>query len=79
VGTAVTISDDRFGRVPRDYVKCLRDNAISLSAQRRMQAALPCRRTLTLDTDHSPFFSALHQLVTFLVGASSARGVKATD
>ncbi|GAA1681861.1 hypothetical protein [Mycolicibacterium murale] len=77
MGTAVTISDHRFGRVPRDYVECLRDNAISLSAQHRMQAALPCRRTLTLDTDHSPFFSAPLQLVQFLVGASSACGVYA--
>jgi pimeloyl-ACP methyl ester carboxylesterase len=71
LGTPVSISDARFGRVPRDYVECLRDNALSLASQRRMQAAQPCRRTLALDTDHSPFFSAPDQLVEFLVGAAA--------
>lgn len=47
-----------FGRVKRTYVECLKDNAISIGMQRRMQAALPCESVVTLDTDHSPFFSA---------------------
>jgi pimeloyl-ACP methyl ester carboxylesterase len=71
LGTAVSISGARFGRVPRDYVECLRDDALSLSSQRRMQAAQPCRRTIVLDTDHSPFFSAPRQLVEFLSGAGT--------
>jgi pimeloyl-ACP methyl ester carboxylesterase len=67
--TAVTISDDQFGSVPRDYVECLRDNAIALSHQRRMQADQPCRRVAALDTDHSPFFSEPQRLVEFISGA----------
>ena len=31
---------------------------MSIDMQRRMHGALPCERVFTLDTDHSPFFSA---------------------
>ncbi|HEY0301463.1 MAG TPA: alpha/beta fold hydrolase [Rhizomicrobium sp.] len=47
-----------FGRVKRTYIECLKDKAISIAMQRRLQAALPCESVVTLDTDHSPFFAA---------------------
>ena len=56
--TPLHLSEERFGRVPRAYIECLRDNAVPISLQRSMQAALPCSQVETLDTDHSPFFSA---------------------
>ena len=56
--TPMRTSADNFGRLPRTYVECLRDNAISIAMQRRLHNALPCQRVFTLDTDHSPFFSA---------------------
>jgi pimeloyl-ACP methyl ester carboxylesterase len=55
--TAVHTTEARFGRIPRDYVECIQDRAISIARQRRMHAAQPCRRVITLETDHSPFFS----------------------
>lgn len=55
--TPVHVTGRRFGTVDRAYVACLRDNAIPISTQRAMQAALPCARSLELDSDHSPFFS----------------------
>jgi pimeloyl-ACP methyl ester carboxylesterase len=51
----VTTTPERFGRVRRAYVKCLRDNAIPIAMQRAMIAAQPCEKVFTLDTDHSPF------------------------
>ncbi len=56
--TPMRTSAAKFGRLPRTYIECLRDNAISLAMQRRLHAALPCQRVFRLDTDHSPFFSA---------------------
>ncbi|HEY4940529.1 MAG TPA: alpha/beta fold hydrolase [Rhizomicrobium sp.] len=56
--TPMRTSAGKFGRLPRTYVECLRDNAISIAMQRRLHGALPCQRVFTLDTDHSPFFSA---------------------
>lgn len=63
--TAVRTTPQRFGSVPRWYVMCLRDHAITPSMQRRMLAATPCR-TVEIDTDHSPFFSAPEELAAHL-------------
>ena len=65
--TPVHVTDARFGSVARYYIECSRDKAVSLQSQRRMQAGLPCRDTITLDTDHSPFFSAPEALAGALV------------
>lgn len=44
--------------MPRFYIKRLRDKCIPHSFQKRMYSALPYEKALTIDTDHSPFFSA---------------------
>lgn len=47
-----------FGRLPRYYIECLKDHAVSPQLQKRLYSSLPCERVFSLDTDHSPFFSA---------------------
>jgi len=64
--TPVSTTSANWGRIPRTYIECVRDRAIGISRQRQMQAAQPCHRVLTLDTDHSPFFSAPDALVACL-------------
>ena len=64
--TPLRVTADRFGRVPRAYIECSQDRTITLAAQRRMQASLPCDPVMTLAADHSPFLSqpvALAQLL----------------
>ncbi len=39
--TPLDLSERNFGRVPRVYIETLGDDAITLSAQRRMRAAMP--------------------------------------
>lgn len=56
-----------FGRVPRYYVECTRDRIIPIALQHKMHSAIPCKRIYSIDTDHSPFFSAPDQLVSILV------------
>lgn len=68
--TPVRVTDANFGTVPRMYVECTRDRAMTLRSQRRMQAALPCRDTITLDTDHSPFLSRPDELAAALLRAA---------
>jgi hypothetical protein len=51
------LTQQGFDRLPRAYIECLRDRAIPLELERLMGAATPCRVT-SMDTDHSPFFSA---------------------
>ncbi|HEX7416769.1 MAG TPA: alpha/beta fold hydrolase [Steroidobacteraceae bacterium] len=57
LATPITVSAERFGRVPRAYIECTRDRAIPLDFQRKMQGHWPCAPVLSIDTDHSPFFS----------------------
>ena len=57
LATPLRVTHERFGRVPRAYIECLRDRAITIAAQRRMRHALPCDPVFTLDSDHSPFLS----------------------
>ena len=63
LATPVRVSAARFGTVPRVYVECTLDRAITHGAQQRMQATLPCRERITLETDHSPFFSRVEFVV----------------
>ncbi len=71
LNTPVTVTPERAGRVPRSYVECLEDRAIPIALQRGMVAAHPCRRVFTLATDHSPFLSAVDELVECLVQAGA--------
>ena len=64
--TAPRITDAGFGRVPRTYIECAADRAVTLESQRRMQATLPCDPVFTLDTDHSPFVSRPAELASLL-------------
>jgi pimeloyl-ACP methyl ester carboxylesterase len=65
--TPLQLTGHNFGRVPRVYIECLRDRAITPDAQRRMYTALPCRKVLSLDADHSAFFSRPAELVSHLL------------
>lgn len=65
--TPVETTENNFGRVPRYYIECLRDRAITHACQRRMYSAIPCERIFTLDTSHSPFLSAPKALVDHLL------------
>jgi pimeloyl-ACP methyl ester carboxylesterase len=65
--TPLEVSAARFGSVPRAYVETMRDRAVSLVAQRRMQAKLPCAPVFTLDGDHSPFLSQPEALARILI------------
>ncbi len=56
--TPVHVTAENFGRIPRVSIQCLQDRANTLPCQRQMYTATPCQRVLTLDTSHSPFFSA---------------------
>ena len=65
--TPVSTTEENFGRVPRVYISCLRDKAISPSIQEKLYKALPCEKVISLDTSHSPFFSAPEELANHLL------------
>lgn len=55
-----------YGRVPRVYIECTEDQAIPIAKQREWYGVVPCQRVITMETDHSPFFSAPADLVAHL-------------
>ena len=69
--TPISVSQSNFGRVPKVYIECLRDKTIVPALQKRMYTALPCQKVISMDTDHSPFFSAPEALVTHLLSVDS--------
>lgn len=63
--TPVQTTEGKFGRIPRVYIECSRDQAIGPALQRQMYTATLCR-IITMDTSHSPFFSAPEALAVHL-------------
>lgn len=63
----VSLSDGRFGAVPRAYVEAAHDAVLTLPWQRAMQERLPCDPVITLPSDHSPFYSSPAQLAEALI------------
>ncbi len=68
--TPLHLTTERFGRVPRVYIECLQDRAITPAMQRRMIDASPCQRVISMNSDHSPFFSAPDELVNHLLSVA---------
>jgi pimeloyl-ACP methyl ester carboxylesterase len=66
--TPLKLTAQQFGRVPRVYIECRQDRTVTLIAQRRMQAALPCEQVFAIDSDHSPFLSHPRELALLLGG-----------
>lgn len=60
----VLLSQENFGRLPKTYIRCTLDRAIPPSVQDHF--AQSCHQRLTLETDHSPFFSAPQELAALL-------------
>ena len=54
--TPVTLTEERFGSVPRWYIECTHDNAVRINLQRLMVKMTPCK-VITMECGHSPFFS----------------------
>lgn len=58
---------DVFDRIPRVYIECLEDRAISDFFQKEMYTKLPCEKIFSMNTSHSPFFSAPKELAGHLL------------
>ena len=48
----------RWGSLPSAYIECVQDRAIGIGRQRRVAGLLKEPRRISMDTDHSPFFSS---------------------
>lgn len=63
----VRLSEANYGRVPRVFIECLKDGALSIRMQRAMYEAVGVDKVISMDTSHSPFFSAPEELAGHLM------------
>lgn len=54
--------------LPRAYIECTEDRAVSLERQRSMASRTPFDEVVTLETDHSPFLSMPAEFAHLLDG-----------
>ena len=60
------LSEEKFGSVPRFYIECTEDKAVTPFIQRKMYTETPCKKVYSLPTSHSPFFSKPQELCDIL-------------
>ena len=65
--TPLALTEENFGSVPRVYIECTEDRAVTPFIQRKMYTELPCEKVYSLQTSHSPFFSKPKELVDILL------------
>ena len=61
------LTERNFGRVPRVYIECTEDRAVTPFIQRKMYTEMPCEKVYSLAAIHSPFFSKPKELVEILL------------
>ncbi len=65
-GEKLSLSKERYGKIPRYYVECTKDNAIPVNIQRAMVKNQPVEYVFSLDASHAPVFSMPDQVVRVL-------------
>ena len=65
--TPLQLTDANFGRVPRVYIECTEDRAVTPFIQRKMYNELPCEKVYSINSSHSPFFSKPQELCYILL------------
>jgi hypothetical protein len=74
----VQISEKRFGKVPRGYIKTSQDRAVTPKLQALMLNRTPCDPVLTIESSHTPFISRPAELARLIVQAAAAKKEQAT-
>ncbi len=66
-GTAsLQLSEKNYGSIPRFYIECTADKAVTPFIQQKMYNETPCQKVYHMHTSHSPFFSRPEELSNIL-------------
>lgn len=68
--TRLKLSESRYGRVPRSYIRLTRDNAVSIQLQDRLLNETRVDRVESLDSSHSAYFSRPAELTQAILKLS---------
>ena len=66
--TPLSLTEVNYGRVPRVYIECTKDRAVSPFIQKKMYSEMECEKVYSMETSHSPFFSRPGELVEIFCG-----------
>jgi pimeloyl-ACP methyl ester carboxylesterase len=66
--TPLRLTTARWGSIPKTYIVCTQDRAVPPRTQRWFCARVPGVKILTIDTDHSPFYSNPQALADMIDG-----------
>jgi pimeloyl-ACP methyl ester carboxylesterase len=64
--TPLQLTDKNYGSVPRYYIECTEDRAVTPFIQQKMYQESTCEDVFKLPASHSPFFSKPSELVAIL-------------
>lgn len=56
------LTEQNYGKIPRYYIECTEDRAITSWLQEKMLREMPCAKVYKLASSHSPFFSKPKEL-----------------
>ncbi len=60
--TPLQLTNENFGKVPKYYIECTEDRAVTPFIQHKMYTDTVCDKVYCLPTSHSPFFSKPQEL-----------------
>jgi pimeloyl-ACP methyl ester carboxylesterase len=60
--TPMQLTNENFGSVPRYYIECTEDRAVTPFIQQKMYTETVCEKVYQMQTSHSPFFSKPQEL-----------------
>ncbi|RTL57444.1 MAG: alpha/beta fold hydrolase [Sphingobacteriales bacterium] len=70
--TPLQLSKEKYDSIPRYYIECTEDRAVTPFIQRKMYTETPCKKVYSMATSHSPFFSQPKELVEIFLEISNA-------
>jgi len=60
--TPLQLTEKNYGSVPKFYIECTEDKAVTPFIQGKMYTETPCEKVYRMATSHSPFFSKPKEL-----------------
>jgi pimeloyl-ACP methyl ester carboxylesterase len=69
--TPLQLTDKNYGSIPRFYIECTQDKAVTPFIQQKMYTEMPCAKVYSMTASHSPFFSKPDELVNILCEIAS--------
>ena len=70
--TALQLTEKNYGSVPRFYIECTEDKAVTPFIQQKMYTETPCEKIYSMPASHSPFFSRPKELTDILCEIASS-------